>query len=110
MARTKLCKKTGKNLVWDDAKGKWRPETKKEAAVDKFDYSRPAHYAMSDIQEFVSPVDGSLISSRSSLARHNATHGVRQCGDFKPGEIVARENKRIDATRQAAKEGTIKWL
>jgi hypothetical protein len=110
MARTKLCKKTGKNLVWDEAKGKWRPETKKEAKVDRFDYSRSAHYAFSDIKEFVSPIDGSLISSRSKLAHHNRAHNVRQNGDLKPGEIVARENKRIDATRQAAKEGTIKWL
>jgi len=39
-----------------------------------------------------------------------ALNGVRQCGDFKPGEIIARENKRINATREVAKEGTIKWL
>jgi hypothetical protein len=108
--RTKLCKKTGKNLVWDERKGKWRPETKKEASVNKFDFSRAAHVVASDIKEFVSPIDGTLISSRSGLRAHEQRHGVKQNGDMKPGEIIARENKRGEEVRRIAKEGQIKWL
>lgn len=38
---------------------------------------------MPDIAEFVSPVDYSLISSRSQLRAHERRHGVRQCGELK---------------------------
>ena len=33
-----------------------------------------------DIKEFQSPIDDSMITSRSDLRRHNRTHGVEQCG------------------------------
>ena len=39
------------------------------------------HGIMPDIQEFRSPVDGSLISSRSHLRHHNRAHGVTQVGN-----------------------------
>lgn len=111
MARTKLCKKTGKNLVYDERKGKWRYETKREAAVDRYDYSRAAHVAFSDLKEFVSPVDGTLISSRSRLRHHNRGHGVEQVGnDFKPGEIVSRQNAKAEEVRRIAKQGHAEWV
>ena len=36
---------------------------------------------INDIKEFVSPIDGSIISSRASLREHERKHGVRQVGD-----------------------------
>jgi|TARA_R110000824_G_scaffold22043_2_gene81297 hypothetical protein len=36
---------------------------------------------MSDIEEFVSPVDKSVISSRSGLRNHERRHGIRQIGN-----------------------------
>jgi hypothetical protein len=52
---------------------------------------------MNDIKEFVShatdrPV---RITSRSQLAAYERSNNIRQCGDYKPGEVVAREKKRI---------------
>ena len=42
---------------------------------------------MSDIEEFVSPVDKTLISSRSGLRNHERRHGIRQIGnDWAGGE------------------------
>ena len=35
-----------------------------------------------DISEFVSPLDMSVISSRSSLREHEKRHGVKQCGEL----------------------------
>jgi len=51
---------------------------------------------------FVSPVDGTLITSRSYLRRHNATHQCRQAGDIKPGTLQANENRRVQQIREIA--------
>lgn len=40
-------------------------------------------FFMPDIAEFQSPVDYSIISSRSHLREHEKRHGVRQCGELK---------------------------
>lgn len=69
----------------------------------------PCPMVYSDIKEFRSPIDGSLISSRASLRDHEQRHGVKQNGDMKKGEIVANENKRIAKTRAAAKAKT-EWV
>jgi hypothetical protein len=37
---------------------------------------------MPDIQPFVSPVDGSVISSRSAWREHDKRHGVTNASDF----------------------------
>lgn len=66
-------------------------------------------YLMTDIKSFRSPVDGSEITSRSKLKAHEQRHGVKQCGDFKPGELIAKENKRVAETRRLADPGSIKW-
>ena len=42
---------------------------------------------MSDIEEFISPVDKTLIGSRSGLRNHERRHGIRQIGnDWSGGE------------------------
>lgn len=56
-----------------------------------------------------SPIDGSFITSRSQLRRHNNTHNVRCAGDFKPGELIAKERARVEANRQRAKGGSVEW-
>ena len=61
-----------------------------------------------DIEPFVSPVDGSVISSRSQLRRHNAQHGVTDSRDYSPEFLAKRSKERDDAltgnTPQAKKE------
>lgn len=66
-------------------------------------------FFMPDIKEFVSPIDGEVISSRSKLRAHERKHGVRQAGDFKPGELIAAENKRVEQSRVIDKGVDFKW-
>lgn len=64
---------------------------------------------MSDITPFVSPIDGDEITSRSKLRAHEHKHGVRQNGDFKKGEIIAKMKKRAEADAKLAEPETVKW-
>ncbi len=58
-----------------------------------------------DIEAFVSPVDGSVISDRKQLAEHNKRNNVVNAGEFTP-EFYERKQKereshyRGDRTRQ----------
>ena len=40
-----------------------------------------SHQVMGDIQEFVSPIDKTVIGSRSQIREHERKHNVRQCGN-----------------------------
>jgi hypothetical protein len=71
------------------------------------DFGAPV--VMADITPFVSPIDGSEITSRSKLKAHEQRHGVKQAGDFKKGEIIAKENKRIEDSLRGAEMETVKW-
>lgn len=68
-----------------------------------------APLVMGDITPFVSPIDGDEITSRSKLRAHEQKHGVRQNGDMKKGEIIAKENKRIADSLRGAEMETVKW-
>lgn len=53
------------------------------AKMGKFDFDRPwVGGVVPDIQEFRSPIDGTMISSRPQLAEHERKHNVRQCGEL----------------------------
>lgn len=68
-----------------------------------------APIVMGDIKPFVSPIDGKEIGSRSALRRHEITHNVRQCGDLKPGENVARAKREWQSVTSADKGADFKW-
>ena len=88
-------------LVLDAKTGKWKPERK--AAKDKFNYAGRVNF-MPDIKEFVANATDrpTLITSRSQLGRYERSNNIRQCGDFKPGEVIAREKKRKERDMQEA--------
>lgn len=97
----------------------WAKQSKKKAtAKPKRPRGRPRKvradfavpFLMTDIKPFVSPIDGTEITSRSKLRAHEQKHGVKQNGDMKPGEIVAKENKRIAETKRLAEPETVKWI
>lgn len=51
---------------------------------DKSSWVPEAPVVMNDIEEFRSPRDGTMISSRSALREHEQKYGIRQVGtDFK---------------------------
>ena len=56
---------------------------------------------------FVSPVDGTFITSRAYLRRHNNTHGCRQADGIKPGDLINKEKRRVEINRQLAQRGKV---
>ena len=53
------------------------------------------HMIMPDIEPFISPIDGSVVSSRSRWREHDKRHGVTNASDFK--EQWARQAKERQA-------------
>lgn len=98
---------------------RYRYDADLDQVVQVFDHNGPAvpsgPMILKDIEQhygapIISPIDGSHITSRSQLREHEIRHGVRQAGDFKKGELVAKENKRVDAIRRVAQGQDFKWL
>lgn len=73
---------------------------------------------MPDLEPFVSPVDGSVISGRAALREHDKRHGVTNVADFKgqwqkqasdraklftPGSGYDRE-RRVETIKRAYEE------
>jgi hypothetical protein len=56
------------------------------------------------IEEFKSPIDGQMISSRSQLAAHNKKHGVTNASDYSEGYIEGRAKARVNAGNKYVKE------
>ena len=93
------------------------PET--GTLVPAADYVRPdtnkSAYVMGDIQDFVSPIDRTLIDDRGKLRRHNKKHGVTNTADYSPAHFEKKQremkNEREGNTPQAKQERveTIKW-
>ena len=59
------------NIQWGNSNYKLVKTTKRTKS----------HQVMGDIQEFVSPIDKSVISSRSQVREHERKHNVRQVGN-----------------------------
>ena len=49
---------------------------------------------MPDIEQFVSPIDGSVITSRSQRNRHMKQHGVTHSSDYSPEFLAQRAKER----------------
>ncbi len=55
----------------------------------------------SDIEAFVSPIDGTVISGRAALRTHNEKHGVTNIGDYEAGHFEKRgKEMKAEATGQ----------
>lgn len=65
--------------LWDDEVGEWaEPEVvhRKRMAHAKTNFDVPVPYHVRDIEPFKSPIDGSIISSRSIQREHCIKHDV----------------------------------
>ena len=72
------------------------PETGKLIPKDEYDRHRyRAHMVQGDIEPFVSPIDNSVISSRSHLRAHHAQHGVTDSRDYSSDFLRKRSQKRV---------------
>ena len=73
------------------------PKTGKLVPQDQYHGTEPNRlYVLGDIQPFVSPIDGTLISSRSKLRDHNNRHGVTNSSDYSPEFLAKRKKARDD--------------
>lgn len=61
---------------------RWNPETLRQEPIDETPGSGGV-VVMPDIEPFVSPVDGTVITGRKALREHNRRHGVTNAADFK---------------------------
>jgi hypothetical protein len=59
---------------------------------------------MKPLQDFVSPIDQTVISTRGQLKAHNERHGVANSGDFSPGYVAGRARARNEAGEKYLKE------
>jgi hypothetical protein len=62
----------------------------------------------SDIEAFVSPIDGTVVTGRASLRQHNEKHGVTNIGDYEAGHFEKRGKEMkaecLGTTAEAKKE------
>ena len=63
-----------------------------------------APMVMKPLKDFVSPIDGQVISSRAQLAKHNKMHGVTNSADYANGYIDRKANERNAAGEKYLKE------
>lgn len=68
--------------------------TKRTIEIVEFGERRPKGYIQEDIQPFVSPVTGEVISSRSTLREHNKRHGVTDSRDYSPEFMQKKQKER----------------
>jgi hypothetical protein len=59
--------------------------------------AQAAHTAIhGDIETFVSPIDGSVISDRAQLREHNKKHNVVNAAEFTPEFYAGKAKERAD--------------
>jgi len=61
---------------------RWNPETLRQEPIDESPRAGGITI-MPDIEPFVSPVDGKVITGRRALREHNKKHDVTNIADFK---------------------------
>lgn len=91
---------------------RYNPDTKE---MEEITYDEPTERAgiiMGDIEPFVSPVDGSVISSRSVLREHMRQHGLAHTEDYnKPGGFWEKSKQaRADYLAGRANPGSKKRI
>ncbi len=55
-----------------------------------------APMVMAAMKDFVSPIDRTIISTRTQLAAHNRKHGVTNAGDYNNGYIERKAHERVN--------------
>ena len=64
------------------------------------EYVRPSsggHYIQNDIEPFISPVDGTVVSSRREMKEHNKRNNVVPAQEYDQGHYDAHAKKRAKA-------------
>lgn len=64
--------------------------------VEKQYYRPVLHYVQGDVQPFISPVDGSIVNSKSGLRNHNAKNNVVNYEEFGDAHFEKKQKERDD--------------
>lgn len=104
--------KKGYELAFGDppvVKGHWIFDPEQSRFVRPEEYAPPvtggSAAILKQLDEFKSPIDGSVITDRAQLRRHNKEHGVSNLSDF--GENNGKAYfERKDGERQANINGS----
>ena len=75
---------------WNEESGKYELIPRDEAAV-RFGGGTAVH---GDIESFVSPIDGSVITDRKQLREHNKRHNVVNQAEFNPEYLEKKKKER----------------
>jgi hypothetical protein len=74
---------------------------------------KKGHEIRADIDPFVSPIDGRVISSRSKLREHNLEHGVTDMRDYGDNWFTKKAQERSDVlggTSQNERRGRVEAI
>lgn len=83
----------GGSFIWDSEAGKLVP---KDEYVPARAEGVNAPMVMNPMQDFVSPIDQTVISTRSQLETHNRKHGVTNASDYSGGYIEKKARERVN--------------
>ena len=76
--------------------------------VPRETYTRPddvnAPKVLKPIEAFKSPIDGSIISDRGKLAKHNRKHGVTNVADYSQSFLEKRAAQRVNEGQKHLKD------
>lgn len=89
------------------------PITNKLIPVEEYRRPQNGITIIGDIEPFISPVDGSLISSRSQLRDHNRRHSVTDQRDYGSDWFKRKARERteeLQSTTTAAKKERIETI
>ncbi len=76
------------------------PETGKMVLKSRRCQGANAPVVHGDVDDFISPIDGSLIDDRGKLRRHNKKHGVTDMRDYSEDFIQKRGQRRVRDEQQ----------
>lgn len=94
----------------------WVQDPSTGKLIPKHEYRPPAPKFAAihgDIETFKSPIDGSIISDRAQLRKHNARHGVTDARDYSKSYYKQAADKRqsilnsTHSTERAARINTL---
>lgn len=66
--------------------------------------------AIHTMEEFISPIDQSVIRTPSDLARHNKQHGVTDFRDYSPEFLERKQKERVGVFNERGKQDRINDL
>lgn len=84
------------------------PVTRK--CVEKSKRLNDSVHAIHTMEEFVSPIDQSIIRTPADLAQHNKKHGVTDMRDYSPAFLEKAQNERMSGFNKRGKQDRLNDL